>query len=340
MAAAAGLSQLPALQHLDLSHNPLGGCLTTCSGTFAHLHVLDLSTSRVKQLQPVQVLVECMPQLQVLRLLHTPLAERCRIGKCQEQVMVSLRLCSVGRPGRAWRAYCAVLAALSAAMLPGQYCPCTCQHPPQNACGCCAAHFLRIRMQALSRTGLALVLSTTSGSATKTDQRSRHDAATTGCDRVQIVSVAEAPSSAKVLAAASRAALAALPHKQLVAAFDRVTAGIDSWQQLAPVLEEEGSWADADGPGNVVDRENQAHNTVEQQDQQSPDAETIQDKTFLTGKWWCLHVWQQSAEPPLWKHMRHLACMGAPRRPVLGLKHHPVFGLQVWVSLGSCLMKV
>lgn len=109
LGAAAHLRQLPVLQHLDLSHNPLGGpahcthaqdagvqsatqgeAVSTAStggaaagGVFVRLQVLDLSSSRVQQLQHVQELLGCMPDLVELRLMHTPLAARC---KALEQV--------------------------------------------------------------------------------------------------------------------------------------------------------------------------------------------------------------------------------------------------------------
>lgn len=53
---------------------------------FVQLQVLDLSSSKVKQVQPLQELLGCMQELAVLRLEHTPLAECCRAGKVQEQV--------------------------------------------------------------------------------------------------------------------------------------------------------------------------------------------------------------------------------------------------------------
>jgi hypothetical protein len=121
LASVAPLSQLPSLQHLDLSHNPLGGpahCQAAqgaansmgaarqqgvgaesaqrhsaaelvgagAGGVFVQLQELDLSSSRIKQVQPLQELLACMPELAVLRLLNTPLAERCRAGKVEEQV--------------------------------------------------------------------------------------------------------------------------------------------------------------------------------------------------------------------------------------------------------------
>jgi hypothetical protein len=54
-------------------------------GVFVQLQELDLSSSRINQVQPLQELLACMPALAVLRLLNTPLAERCRAGKAQEQ---------------------------------------------------------------------------------------------------------------------------------------------------------------------------------------------------------------------------------------------------------------
>lgn len=103
LCAVAPLAQLPVLQHLDLSHNPLqgpaqctyiaqtAGCAEGSAGRleqmgFAQLQVLDLSSSRVKQLQPLQDLLACMQALNVLRLLNTPLAESCRAGRVSEQV--------------------------------------------------------------------------------------------------------------------------------------------------------------------------------------------------------------------------------------------------------------
>jgi Leucine-rich repeat (LRR) protein len=103
LCAVAPLAALPALHHLDLSYNPLQGpahCTYTAQAAsctegsatgqehrgFAQLQVLDLSSSRVKQLQPLQELLGCMQALTVLRLLNTPLAERCRAGRVPEQV--------------------------------------------------------------------------------------------------------------------------------------------------------------------------------------------------------------------------------------------------------------
>lgn len=135
---------------------------------------------------------------------------------------------------------------------------------------------------------------TQTGSTSK-GPRGQHSAS----ERVPVLKIPEAASSSKVLAAASRAALACLPHEQLVAAFDRVDAGIDSWQQLAPVLEEEeeegGSWIWGQGAGGDNDSDQQ-----EQQQQQGPeermhtqasDQEPVEDKTFLTGELLSCVIW-------------------------------------------------
>lgn len=57
------------------------------------LQVLDLSSSRVQQLQHVQELLGCMPDLLELRLMHTPLATRCKaleqVRKRGEQPLVA-----------------------------------------------------------------------------------------------------------------------------------------------------------------------------------------------------------------------------------------------------------
>jgi hypothetical protein len=83
-----------------------------------------------------------------------------------------------------------------------------------------------------------------------------------------------------VLAAAGRNAIMGLQHQQLVAAFERVEQGIESWQ-LAPVAEEGSeAWED--------DEEEE-----EQQQQQERGAhcsasadtgEPVVDMTFLTGE--------------------------------------------------------
>jgi hypothetical protein len=106
-------------------------------------------------------------------------------------------------------------------------------------------------------------------------------------DRGAVLRIPEVATPSKVLAAAAKSALASLPHEQLVAAFDRVAAGIDTWQQLAPVLEEEGSW-EWQGDGGDV------HECRDGQEQGRAGAksgphcagapgERIEDNTFLTG---------------------------------------------------------
>lgn len=110
-----------------------------------------------------------------------------------------------------------------------------------------------------------------------------------------LLRIPDAATPSKVLAAASKAALVALPHEQLVAAFDRVTAGIDSWQQLAPVLEEEGSWDwQGEGSGQQASGGMQAGQQALGPGKQlaAADEEPVEDRTFLTGestarcRWW------------------------------------------------------
>lgn len=102
----------------------------------------------------------------------------------------------------------------------------------------------------------------------------------------QVLKIAEAATPSKVLAAASKAALVSLSHEQLVAAFDRVSAGMDSWQQLAPVIEEP--------PEELWDRQGEAQNSAGLQGRGQAaapvDDEPIEDRTFLTGR--CL--WRSS----------------------------------------------
>jgi hypothetical protein len=96
--------------------------------------------------------------------------------------------------------------------------------------------------------------------------------------------VADAAEPGHVLAAAGRNAIMGFQHHQLVAAFERVEQGIDSWQ-LAPVAEEGSeAWDD--------EEEEQ-----QQQQGQQPGAaagsteagEPVVDQTFLTGEqgWSC-----------------------------------------------------
>jgi hypothetical protein len=50
------------------------------------LQVLDASSSRVQQLQHLQELLGCMPELVELRLMHTPLAARCKVLEQVRQI--------------------------------------------------------------------------------------------------------------------------------------------------------------------------------------------------------------------------------------------------------------
>lgn len=90
-------AQLPVLQHLDVSHNSLNGPPPRVEGdmashggascgSFDSLQVLNISSSRVKQLQAVQELLSRMRSLILLQMTHTPLADRCRSGKLHVQV--------------------------------------------------------------------------------------------------------------------------------------------------------------------------------------------------------------------------------------------------------------
>jgi hypothetical protein len=144
-------------------------------------------------------------------------------------------------------------------------------------------------LQGLQRPGLAVVLSSSSSSQIQQQPGKQHLIAPG-----PLLQIPNAATPSKVLAAASKAALVALPHEQLVAAFDRVTAGIDSWQQLAPVLEE-GSW-DWQGEGSGqqdsggVRQVQQALGANKQL--AAADEEPVEDRTFLTGestascRWW------------------------------------------------------
>jgi hypothetical protein len=119
-----------------------------------------------------------------------------------------------------------------------------------------------------------------------TAQHSRASGAA-AVDRGAVLKIPEVATPSKVLAAAAKSALASLPHEQLVAAFDRVSAGIDTWQQLAPVLEEEGSWEwQGDGSNARECRDGQQQEQVGAksgpQRAGAPD-ERIEDNTFLTG---------------------------------------------------------
>lgn len=119
-----------------------------------------------------------------------------------------------------------------------------------------------------------------------TAQHSRASAAAT-VDHGAVLRIPEVATPSKVLAAAAKSALASLPHEQLVAAFDRVSAGIDTWQQLAPVLEEEGSWEwQGEGSDAHEYRDGQEHEPVmAKSGPQCAGAsdERIEDNTFLTG---------------------------------------------------------
>jgi hypothetical protein len=118
-------------------------------------------------------------------------------------------------------------------------------------------------------------------------KRSRQQPAASGASssssprRLLPVTVDAAAEPGHVLAAAGRNAIMGLQHQQLVAAFERIEQGIDSWQ-LAPVAEEgsEG-WED----------EEEDEEEEQQQQQQGSGAvcsaeagEPVVDQTFLTGE--------------------------------------------------------
>jgi hypothetical protein len=93
--------------------------------------------------------------------------------------------------------------------------------------------------------------------------------------RLLPVTVDAAAQPGHVLAAAGRNAIMGLQHQQLVAAFERVEQGIDSWQ-LAPVTEE-GSEAWEDEEQQQQQQGAGAVRTVEA-------GEPVIDQTFLTGE--------------------------------------------------------
>jgi hypothetical protein len=77
LAALLPLAQLPALQRLDASGNPLTGGADGCSmqgqaPTFAQLTQLDVSSSRLAAAQPLQALLALMPRLAQLDVTNTP----------------------------------------------------------------------------------------------------------------------------------------------------------------------------------------------------------------------------------------------------------------------------
>lgn len=151
-------------------------------------------------------------------------------------------------------------------------------------------------------------------------------------DRVPVLKIPEAASSSKVLAAASKATLASLPHEQLVAAFDRVAAGIDSWQQLAPVLEEEGSWdcQEYEG-GGTLGGQQKGHGGGDKAAYPGEEAETIEDKTFLTGKLLIANPQGLETTKPAVAVQQVQACneMSPSRCSVLGQQVSPQAALQV-----------
>jgi hypothetical protein len=148
----------------------------------------------------------------------------------------------------------------------------------QASRGLVAADKLRIcacMLQELLRPGLEVIVHDSS-SQQDTTQPSRQ-----ALELGQVLTIAEAATPSRVLAAASKAALVSLSHEQLVAAFDRVSAGMDSWQQLAPVIEEppEELWdrqGDGQSSGGLQGKEEAAAGPA--------DDEPIEDRTFLTGR--------------------------------------------------------
>jgi hypothetical protein len=244
LAALTALAQLPALQALELSHNPLTGQLATHEAAphgFAELTHLDVSSSRIAASQQLQELLSGMARLQVLCVINTPLAD------AGGELLVSVSCsCSVESGARHKTA-----APTSLLCVPA---------------GCAAAQHL------LQEGGVTVVASSPKQPPAASSKRRALSKPLQA-----VVTVAEVAGPSRVMAAASRAALVHLPHEQLVAAFDRVTAYIDSWQQqqqLAPVPEEGSeAWQEAADaglePGPGIDE----------------DAPAIEDKTFLTGGW-------------------------------------------------------
>lgn len=137
--------------------------------------------------------------------------------------------------------------------------------------GCC--------MQELLRPALEVILYHSAGR----QQAAQHGKHSLAVGQVPVLKIPEAATPSKVLAAAIKAALVSLSHDQLVAAFDRVSAGIDNWQQLAPVIEEPPEdywdWQDeGSGVGSSAGPQQRKQVTV------PVDDEKIEDKTFLTGE--------------------------------------------------------
>jgi hypothetical protein len=147
---------------------------------------------------------------------------------------------------------------------------------------------LSLLLQDLLQPGLLVIHQ---GSASR--HRGVHDTKRSYAARqVPVLRIPEAATPSKVLAAASKAALVSLSHDRLVAAFDRAAAGMDSWQQLAPVIEEpsEEFWerqGEGSGPSSSSGTQQQGQ---DQQGAVPTSDEQIKDKTFLTGKATCLEA--------------------------------------------------